>query len=134
MNTKEIETFIRLLEESNLESLTYKKGDFEISLKKPEIGTVQASPVIQTVPNQTTENFGKTIDAPLVGVFYTKPGPDAEAFVNIGHKISKGDVICIIEAMKVMNEIKADQSGTVEEILIKDGETVDYGQPLFKIS
>ena len=69
----------------------------------------------------------------MVGTFYRKPSPDDPAFVQIGDKISIGDVLCIVEAMKVMNEIQSDISGEIVDILVEDGESVEYGQPLFKI-
>lgn len=75
----------------------------------------------------------KIIKSPMVGTFYSKPSPDSKSFVEVGSKIKKGDVICIIEAMKLMNEIESDYSGIVKEILVKDGEAVDYGKELFII-
>ena len=77
---------------------------------------------------------GKTIDCPMVGVFYTSPSPEADPYVKVGSKVNKGDVVCIIEAMKLMNEVTATESGTIEEILVENGDLVEYGQPLFVIS
>ena len=71
--------------------------------------------------------------SPMVGTFYRKSGPEEPFYVEIGSKVKAGDVLCIIEAMKVMNEIKADTAGTIDEILHEDGDTVEYGQPLFRI-
>ena len=71
--------------------------------------------------------------SPMVGTFYRKPSPDDPTFVSSGDKINKGDVLCIIEAMKVMNEVQADQGGEIIEILVEDSVSVEYGQPLFKI-
>ena len=79
--------------------------------------------------NNTTE-----VKAPLVGVFYSAPSPNDENFVKLGDKVSKGDVVCVIEAMKMFNEIKADVSGTISEICVNNGNIVEYGQPLFKIT
>ena len=76
---------------------------------------------------------GKTVKAPLVGTFYKAPSPEDKPFVEVGKEIHKGDVIGIIEAMKLMNEIESEVSGTIKEILVKNGEMVEYGQPLFKI-
>ena len=70
----------------------------------------------------------------MVGTFYLKPSPNAEPYVKVGQKVKKGDVLCIIEAMKLMNEIESEYDGIVEEILVKDSESVEYGQPLFRIS
>jgi len=76
---------------------------------------------------------GQTIDSPMVGTFYAAPNPGAKDFVSVGDKISEGDVLCIIEAMKMMNEVKADSSGTIKQVLIENAEPVEFGQPLFVI-
>lgn len=109
--------------------------------------TVTASPV-QTVTtenpinvakeavagDETTSAFeGKIMKSPMIGTFYSKPSPTSNPYVEIGKEVKKGDVLCIIEAMKLMNEIESEASGKIVEILVKDGETVDYGKPLFKI-
>lgn len=75
----------------------------------------------------------KVIKSPMVGTFYSSSSPDSKAFVSEGNEVSKGDALCIIEAMKLMNEIESDVNGVVKEILVKDGEMVEYGQPLFKV-
>ena len=69
----------------------------------------------------------------MVGTFYSKPSPNANSYVEIGQKVKKGDVLCIVEAMKLMNEIESEFDGEIKEILVQDGETVEYGKPLFKI-
>ena len=76
---------------------------------------------------------GKTINAPIVGVFYAAPAPDAEPYVSVGKRVKKGDVVCIIEAMKCMNEIQAEEDGEITAVLANNGELVEYGQPLFTI-
>lgn len=76
---------------------------------------------------------GEAIDSPMVGTFYRKPSPEAEFFVNVGDPISEGQTICIIEAMKVMNEIKAETSGTISEICVEDGQSVQFGDTLFRV-
>lgn len=132
MKTKEIKQLIEILETSQLNELSYKEEGFEISLKK-------ASEVLmrnQTVSNQiekVEKNSNKTILSPLVGVYYSKPNPDESDFVKVGDQIQVGDVVCIIEAMKVMNEIRSDKSGTVEEILVSDGDAVSFNQQLLVI-
>jgi len=75
----------------------------------------------------------KTIDAPIVGTFYRSPSPDAAPFISVGSKVSPDTVVCIVEAMKVMNEIKAEKSGVIKEILVENAQAVEYGQPLFVI-
>jgi acetyl-CoA carboxylase biotin carboxyl carrier protein len=76
---------------------------------------------------------GHTVTSPFVGTFYRKPNPDAAFYTNVGDKVSKGKVLCIVEAMKLMNEIESDADGTLLAVLVEDGATVEYGQPLFKI-
>jgi acetyl-CoA carboxylase biotin carboxyl carrier protein len=75
-----------------------------------------------------------TVTSPFVGTFYRKPNPDSPAYVSMGQKVDKGAVLCIVEAMKLMNEIEADVAGTISAILVEDGQAVEYGQPLFKIA
>lgn len=76
---------------------------------------------------------GNIMISPMVGTFYLKPSPNAEPYVKVGQKVKKGDVLCIIEAMKLMNEIESEYDGVIEEILVKDAESVEYGKPLFRI-
>ncbi len=108
---------------------------------------VTASP-IQTVTTEISTNVeketvtgketisaldGQIVKSPMIGTFYSKPSPTSNPYVEIGKEVKKGDVLCIIEAMKLMNEIESEASGKIVEILVKDGETVDYGKPLFRI-
>lgn len=76
----------------------------------------------------------KIVKSPMVGTFYSKPSPDANSFVHVGQSVKKGEVLCIIEAMKLLNEIESEFDGTIEEVLVQDGEMVDFGKPLFKLS
>ena len=89
--------------------------------------------VAQNAATNVAENSAKVVKAPMVGTFYSKSNPSADAFVQEGDRVEKGQTLCIIEAMKLMNEIEADYSGVVKKILVKDGEMVEYGQPLFEI-
>lgn len=108
----------------------------------PASAPVQA-PVVETTPVQQSapapapttapQPTGKTIKAPMVGVFYKAASPEAEPYVTVGKTVKKGDTVCIIEAMKLMNEIQAEEDGTIKEILVKDGDIIEYGQPLFVI-
>lgn len=132
---KDIQKLIEILEKSDLEVLEYKNDQFEVKLKK-----ASHAPVVQNVAMPVSEKtvaleaaLENTINAPLVGVFYSKQSPDKPAFVSKGMHVESGDILCIIEAMKVMNEIKATTSGVIEEILVKDGDAVSFDQPLFKI-
>lgn len=96
---------------------------------------VETAPVQQSAPTQASapQPTGKTIKAPMVGVFYKAASPEAEPYVTVGKTVKKGDTVCIIEAMKLMNEIQAEEDGTIKEILVKDGDIIEYGQPLFVI-
>ncbi len=132
MNTKKIKSLIDVLNESNLESLAYKDQEFEIELKKPSISQtiVEEKIISDQVEEVINTNYLKSI---LVGVFYSKASPDSSPYVSVGDRVNAGDIICIIESMKIMNEIKADKAGVIKEILVSDGDTVDFDQPLFTI-
>lgn len=144
-NIDEIKEFIAVLENSSLSVLELQnENGSKIRLEKPQVA-VQAAPVVQAAPapqsapaqaaapSAPVDCSGKTINAPIVGVFYAAPSPDAQPYVSIGKQVKKGDTVCIIEAMKCMNEIQAEEDGEIAEILVKDGELVEYGQPIFKI-
>ncbi|MEY8370543.1 acetyl-CoA carboxylase biotin carboxyl carrier protein [Aerococcaceae bacterium 50-4] len=95
--------------------------------------TVTATPVAEAAPSVATAT-GKTIDSPLVGVVYLAKNPDQPAYKKIGDHVETGEIVCIVEAMKVMNEIPADVSGTIVDVLVEDGQVVEFGQPLFEVS
>ena len=97
------------------------------------VATAQAVTTTPAAPAPQENTAGKTIDAPMVGVFYLAPSPDAEPFVKVGQSVKKGDTVCIIEAMKLMNEIQAEEDGVITEVLAKNGEIIEFGQPLFAI-
>lgn len=100
----------------------------------PTAAIPQAAEAPQAAPAEPqAQPKGKTIDCPMVGVFYTAPSPEADPYVKVGSVVNKGDVVCIIEAMKLMNEVTATQSGTIKEILAENGDIVEYGQPLFVV-
>ena len=107
----------------------------EIIPENQMITNTQVIPTTSTTITSNTENeiLGEIVKSPMIGTFYSKPSPTSNPYVEIGTEVKKGDVLCIIEAMKLMNEIEAEVSGKIAEILVKDGETVDYGKPLFKI-
>ena len=140
----EYEKIKQLIEEMGNSKLTEVDIEFpdgtKISMKKDKIQetvvqAVQDTPIM--IPNTTIEvqkeEKGNIIKSPMVGTFYLKPSPAAEPYIEIGKEVKKGDVLCIIEAMKLMNEIESEYTGKVTEILVKDGETVEYGTPLFRI-
>ncbi|MFI4910316.1 MAG: acetyl-CoA carboxylase biotin carboxyl carrier protein [Sedimentisphaeraceae bacterium JB056] len=91
------------------------------------------APVAAPVADAAAVDEANTIDSPIVGTFYTAPSPDSDPFVKVGDSVTEDTVVCIVEAMKVMNEIKAEASGTISEICVSNGEAVEFGQPLFKI-
>ena len=97
------------------------------------VGKSESTAKSESNLNSEDEENTITITSPMVGTFYSKPSPDSESFVNPGDKISKGKVLCIIEAMKLMNEIESEYDGTIVKCLVNEGDMVEYGQPLFKI-
>lgn len=141
----EYEKIKQLIEEMGNSKLTAVDIEFpdgtKISMKKDRMQEkiIQNTPIVEndTIENHIKEDKnekkGNIIKSPMVGTFYLKPSPTAEPYIEIGKEVKKGDVLCIIEAMKLMNEIESEYTGKVTEILVKDGETVEYGTPLFRI-
>ena len=143
----EYEKIKQLMEDMGNSKLTAIDIDFpdgtKISMKK-ETAVKVATPVVE-VATETISTVEKTqevsaqvvkgniVKSPMVGTFYLKPSPTSESYVEVGKNVKKGDTLCIIEAMKLMNEIESEFEGTVKEILVKDGEAVEYGKPLFII-
>ena len=148
MNIEEIKALAEVFTENKLTALEISEGDLKIKIKK-SVGTTQfvsaetaAVPVLQNAVQDTSAAEDTALDSfdnltevpsPIVGIFYSAPSPDAEPFVSIGSKVKKGDVICIIEAMKLMNEIKAEQDGEIVDICIKNGDIAEFGQTIFKM-
>ena len=148
----EYEKIKQLMNDMGSSKLTEINIDFpdgtKISMKKETIGaTINCQPIetnnvgaisnrsqAETKQIEMEQEEGNIVKSPMVGTFYIKPSPTAEAYVEVGKEVKKGDVLCIIEAMKLMNEIESEYAGTIAEILVKDGETVEYGTPLFKIA
>ena len=149
MNIKQIKSLADILKENDLSVLDISEGELHIHLERGTAAapaTVASSPaavLTETAPaesllpeDRSSEldfNDAKDIKAPMVGVFYSAPSPGATPYVSIGSKVKKGDVLCIIEAMKLMNEITSDFDGEIVDICVMDGDVVEYGQPLFKI-
>ena len=135
-----INLLIKKLKDENLGSLKFSNKTISIEISNNS-GSVQIaqSPISsqpQNVSNSPTDESSsmQSIDSPMVGIIYLTPKPSSPPFVKSGQKIKKGDTICLIEAMKTFNEIKSDKDGVVKSILIKNGEAVEFGQPLFEIS
>lgn len=146
MDYEEIKKLIDDMGNSNIDELNIEFPDgIKIGMKKSaknnvyKIGTQtilkqkEISNTITETKKEEIEN-SKIVKSPMVGTFYSKPSPDAKEYVKVGDKVSKGDVLCIVEAMKLMNEIESEFDGEIIEIMVKDGETVEYGKPLFKIN
>jgi len=149
MNIKEIKELLELMAEHNVGEIEIEKDNAKIKLRKMATGGI----VVQSTPQmvapilrapaqaeaplaaaQPVAEEGVTIvRSPMVGTFYASPAPDQPAYVSAGKAVKDGDVLCIIEAMKLMNEIKSEVSGTVIEILVQNGQTVEYDQPILKI-
>ena len=133
----DVKEFIEMLEGSSLSVLEIKNGDgsairLEKAISAAPAVVMQANAAAPAAPSAPVAE-GKTINSPIVGVFYAAPSPDSNPYVSVGQKISKGDTICIVEAMKCMNEIQSELDGEVTEVLVKDGDLVEYGQPLFRV-
>lgn len=157
IDLKKIKELIELMKQNGLEELEIKQHDNKIFLKRqpqsPPAPAVIATPIIKqdsasgnagfqnmNIVSQpeisepaAKENDLIEITSPIVGTFYAKPSPDSDPFVEIGSTVAPHTVVCIIEAMKVMNEIKAETSGTIVETLVSDGQAIEYGQALFKV-
>lgn len=116
-------TKISMKKNENVEISTKAMNSFSQEVKKEELKSEQSN----------NEDTGKIVKSPMVGTFYIKPNPSADPYVEVGKRVKKGDVLCIIEAMKLMNEIESEFDGEVAEIFIKDGEAVEYGKALFRI-
>ena len=145
MDIRKIKTLIEMLEASNLneievsqgeESVRISKSSGEIKvLKDSNIGINNESQSINKIDNNQIENEikGNQVTSPIVGTFYRKPSPDKEPFVKVGDIVNKGDVLCIIEAMKMMNEIKSEFDGKISSIEVDDGQPVEFGQTIIVI-
>ncbi len=142
MNLKELREIIEMFENADICELEMERQGVRIKLSKtgaPQAPSPQKAPhAEETISVEKSEKEGEganltEIQAPIVGTFYQTSAPDAEPFVKEGDNITKGDVICLIEAMKIMNEIKAEVSGRVNKILAENGQAIEFGQPLFLI-
>ena len=135
-----LKEYIKVLEDSSLQTLELSDGTNSIYLEKPSTAvaaaaTVAAPAVCAPAPaaEAAPVDSGKTINAPIVGVFYAAPSPDSEPYVSVGKKVKKGETVCIIEAMKCMNEIQAESDGEITEVLVNNGDLVEFDQPLFRV-
>ena len=145
-----IKELLKIMKDNDLVELELKHGDDKIMLKRAWSGSgpsITSVPIIasgvpvaingaaagQSQPAVAAQDKLTEIKSPIVGTLYSAPSPDSDTFVEVGSHIEEQSVICVIEAMKVMNEIRAETSGTIVEVLVKDGQAVEYGQVLFKV-
>ena len=144
-----IEKLAKLINDNNLTEISLEDGEQAITIRKdlpevvvgtsaPVVAAPAAAPAAQTAAPKAEEKTepetnGKAITSPMVGTFYSASAPDAPAFVEIGSEVKVGDVVCIIEAMKLMNEIKSEQAGKVVKICVKNGDPVEFGQVLMYV-
>src|SRR5436190_17665948 len=147
MDLRKLKKLIDLVQESGISELEITEGEEKVKIVKGWAVALAAAPVaapvapMQALPAPSSgpaapaaepaAQEGHVVKAPMVGTFYRSPSPDAKVFVEVGQAVKEGDTICIIEAMKLMNEIEADASGSVKAILVENGQPVEYGQPLF---
>ncbi len=131
MELDELKKIIKLLKEEGLSEITFWEGQRRITVRQERVAVSKGETPQPAEAAYHQDEATFSVSAPLVGTFYRRPSPDAEPFVEKGTQVEPGDTLCIIEAMKVMNEIKAEQAGRLRQILIEDGEAVQYGQPLF---
>jgi acetyl-CoA carboxylase biotin carboxyl carrier protein len=151
MNLKEIKEILALMNENNLNEIEIERDGLKLKLKKSATGdmVMGASPThyaVESLPapkavtvatpvSSTTDSTkeGKDIKSPMVGTFYRAPSPEAEAFVEVGQTVEVGQVVCIVEAMKLMNEIKSEVRGKITEVAVQNAEPVEFGQTLFVV-
>lgn len=149
MDIRKVKKLIEMLESSELEVIEIQEGEESVRLVKKQAETMvshvtqnQADPVTEkTVIGHSQEALstikateGEVITSPMVGTFYAAPSPGAKPFTSVGDEIQEGDIVCIVEAMKMMNEIKSDFSGKVTSVLVENSEPVEFGQALFTVA
>lgn len=151
MDLRKLKTLIELVENSGIAELELTEGEEHVRISRgssapqhhymsaPQQFVAQAAPAAApaaaaaAVPAAPAEPEGHAVKSPMVGTFYRAPSPGAKAFVDVGQSVKEGDTLCIIEAMKLLNEIEADKSGVIKAIMVENGQAVEFGQPLFII-
>ena len=132
IDKKIIEELVEYLKEFNLSEIEYAEGTTKVKVSRG----INNSSIISTEINKKktiVENNGTNVTSPIVGTAYLAPGPDAQKFVEVGQKVKKGQTIMIVEAMKTMNHVPSTENGTISKIFVKDGEPVEFGQPLISV-
>lgn len=138
MDIKEVEELIHLMEKSSLSEFSIKEGNLEISMKRDAKTTLIEMPSVEknvmlVESKAEEEEEDLYILSPMVGVFYNSPSPDQTSFVNVGDTVRKGQTLCIIEAMKLMNEIECEYDAEIVSVMVSNEQKVEYGQALFKV-
>jgi acetyl-CoA carboxylase biotin carboxyl carrier protein len=147
MDIRKVKKLIELLEQSNINELEINEGEESVRISRGATAVTYAAPPIpapvasapapiaaaEAAAPASEELTDHVVKSPMVGTFYASPAPDSPQFVSVGQAVAAGDVICIIEAMKMMNQIEADKAGTIGAILIEDGEAVEFDQPIVTI-
>ncbi len=149
MDLRKVKTLIDLVQQSGIAELEITEGEEKVRISRSGMPGTQfmapmpvttmalpmegAAPAPAAAPAAAAEPSGHTLKSPMVGTFYRSPSPGSPAFVEVGQTVSKGQTLCIIEAMKLLNEIESDASGVIKSIMVENGQPVEYGQPLFVI-
>jgi len=146
MDIRKVKKLIELLEESNINELEITEGEDSVRISRGVPAAAYASQPMMLAPQSPAPTAlpasaavsaeplaGHAINSPMVGSFYASPAPGSPAFVSVGQTVSPGDVLCIIEAMKMMNQIEADKAGVIGAVLVEDGDPIEFDQPLFTI-
>ena len=146
IDIRKLKELVKLMVENDLAELDLKDQEETVTIKRagsasPEVfvapvarAHAEPAPEASSSPSEAPDESGLVaIESPMVGTFYSSPNPDSDAYVQVGSSISSDSVVCLVEAMKVFNEIKAEMEGTVVSILIENGQTVEYGQPMFLV-
>ncbi len=152
MDIRKVKKLIELLEESGINEIEIKEGEESVRISRgasiqhapaPQVYPAAAPPAPTPPPaasasspsaEETSASQGHAVKSPMVGTFYRSPSPSSPAFAEVGKQVKVGDIICIVEAMKMMNQIEADKAGVIEAILVEDGEPVEFDQPLVTIA
>ncbi|HUL11194.1 MAG TPA: acetyl-CoA carboxylase biotin carboxyl carrier protein [Methylococcaceae bacterium] len=144
MDIRKIKKLIELIEESDIVEIEIREGEESVRLSRysatvQPVAAVVPAPVVAAqptpaaAPEEPEKISGHIVRSPMVGTFYRAPSPGAKSFVEVGHRVNAGDTLCIIEAMKILNQIEADKAGVIAKILVENAQPVEYNQPLFVI-
>ena len=149
MDIRKVKKLIELLEESGISEIEIKEGEESVRISRAVTSPTAVAPIAAPVPVAASAlpaapsptkspepeeiDEGTVIESPMVGTYYASPAPGSPAFVSVGQSVKPGDVICIVEAMKILNQIESEVSGTVKSVLVEDGQPVEFGQPLMVV-